>query len=115
MKIWVDAQLPPTLANWLSAAFGLEAAALRDLSLSLRDAQDIEILERARAENALIMTKDSDFIDLVCRLGTPPQILWLTCGNATNRNLRQLLTATLPNALEQLRQGEMIVEISNTP
>jgi len=33
MKIWVDAQLHPTLANWLSAAFGLEAAALRDLSL----------------------------------------------------------------------------------
>ena len=113
MKIWVDAQLPPTLANWLSATFGLEATALRDLSL--RDAQDIEIFEAARVENAVVMTKDSDFIDLVCRLGTPPQIVWLTCGNVTNRNLQQLLTATLPNALEQLRKGEMIVEISNTP
>jgi predicted nuclease of predicted toxin-antitoxin system len=50
---------------------------------------------------------------LVCRLGIPPQILWLTCGNVTNRNLRQLLIITLPDALEQLRQGEMIVEISN--
>ena len=59
------------------------------------------------------MTKDSDFIDLVCRLGTPPQILWITCGNVTNLNLRKLLSATLPNALEKLRQGEMIVEISN--
>ncbi len=112
MKIWIDAQLPPTLANWLSATFGLEVTALRNLSL--RDAQDIEIFEAARAENAVIMTKDSDFIDLVCRLGTPPQILWITCGNVTNRNLRQLLAATLPDALEQLRQGEMIVEISNT-
>ncbi|MBD2120160.1 hypothetical protein H6F68_04420 [Trichocoleus sp. FACHB-262] len=61
------------------------------------------------------MTKDSDFIDLVCRLGTPPQILWLTCGNVTNRNLQQLLTATLPEALEKLGQGEAIVEISNVP
>ncbi|MEN9518056.1 MAG: hypothetical protein RLZZ381_644 [Cyanobacteriota bacterium] len=113
MKIWIDAQLPPTLANWLSATFGLETAALRDLSL--RDAQDIEIFEAAQVENAVIMTKDSDFIDLVCRLGTPPQILWLTCGNVTNRNLRQLLTATLADALERLRQGEMIVEISNAP
>ena len=68
MKIWVDAQLPPKLANWLSATFRLDAAALRDLSL--RDAQDIVIFEAARAENAVIMTKDSDFIDLVCRLGT---------------------------------------------
>jgi predicted nuclease of predicted toxin-antitoxin system len=81
MKIWLDAQLPPMLANWLSATLGLEAFALRDLSL--RDAQDIEIFEAARAENAVIMTKDSNFIDLVCRLGTPPQILWLTCGNVT--------------------------------
>jgi predicted nuclease of predicted toxin-antitoxin system len=113
MKIWIDAQLPPTLANWLSATFDLEASALRDLSL--RDAQDIEIFEAARAENAVILTKDSDFIDLVCRLGTPPQILWLTCGNVTNQNLQRLLSATLPDALEQLRQGTMIVEISNTP
>ena len=111
MKIWVNAQLPPTLANWLAVTFGLEAAALRDLSLW--DAQDIAIFEAARAEGAVIMTKDSDFIDLVCRLGTPPQILWLTCGNVTNRNLRLLLTATLPDALERLQQGEMIVEICN--
>lgn len=111
MKIWVDAQLPPTLADWLTNNFGLEAVALRDLSL--RDARDIEIFEAARVKNAVIMTKDSDFIDLVCRLGTPPQILWLTCGNVTNRNLRELLSATLTRALEQLQQEEMIVEISS--
>ena len=112
MKLWIDAQLPPTLANWLSATFGLEAIALRELSL--RDAKDIEIFEAARAQNAVIMTKDSDFIDLVCRLGTPPQILWLTCGNVTNRNLRQLLTSTLPDALEQLQQGEKIALVGKT-
>ena len=54
MKLWIDAQLPPTLANWLSATFGLEAIALRELSL--RDAKDIEIFEAARAQNAVIMT-----------------------------------------------------------
>ena len=111
MKIWLDAQLPPTLANWISSTFSIEAAALRDLSL--RDAKDIEIFEAARSEKAVIMTKDSDFIDLVCRLGAPPQILWLTCGNVTNRNLQRLLAATLSDALAQLQQGETIVEISN--
>ncbi|WP_225885237.1 DUF5615 family PIN-like protein [Leptolyngbya sp. KIOST-1] len=65
-------------------------------------------------KSAVVLTKDSDFIDLVCRLGTSPQILWLTCGNVTNRNLRQLLMITLPDALEQLRQGAMIVEISSS-
>jgi predicted nuclease of predicted toxin-antitoxin system len=72
MKIWIDAQLPPTLANWLTDNFNLEAVALRDIQL--RDAQDTEIFESAQAEKAVIMTKDSDFIDLVCRLGAPPQI-----------------------------------------
>src|ERR671933_826011 len=76
--------------------------------------RSIEIFEAARVANAVIMTKDSDFIDLVCRLGTPPQILWLTCGNVTNRNLQQLLTITFPDALERLRQGEAIVEISSS-
>lgn len=113
MNIWIDAQLPPTLARWISDNFDVETTALRDLGL--RDAKDIEIFEAARVANVVIVTKDSDFIDLVCRLGTPPQILWLTCGNVTNRNLRQLLTPTLPDALERLRQGEMIVEISNSP
>ena len=110
MNIWVDAQLPPNLAQWISNNFDVKAAALRDLGL--RDVKDIEIFEAARVVNVVLMTKDSDFIDLVCRLGTPPQILWLTCGNVTNRNLRQLLTRTLPDALELLRQGEMIIEIS---
>lgn len=111
MKIWLDAQLPPTLAQWIRENFNLEAFALRDLGL--RDAKDFEIFTAARAENVIIMTKDSDFVDLVCRLGSPPKILWLTCGNVTNRNLRKLLTATLLNALTELDRGEIIVEINN--
>lgn len=111
MKIWIDAQLPPALADWLVDSFGVESVALRDLEM--RNAQDIEIFEAARIEGATIMTKDSDFVDLVCRLGSPPQIVWLTCGNVTNRYLRQLLNATLPEALKQLQQGEAVVEIGN--
>lgn len=56
------------------------------------------------------MTKDSD---LVCRLGTPPQILWLTCGNVTHRNLRQLLSEIFFSALAELAKGERVVEIGN--
>lgn len=112
MKLWIDAQLPPSLANWLNAKFNeVEADALRDLGL--RDVRDIEIFEAARAEDAAILTKDSDFVDLVCRLGTPPHIIWLTCGNVTNRNLRKLLNVALPEALANIRGGDRIVEISS--
>ena len=86
------------MAIWVTDTFAIEAFSLRDIGL--RDAKDIEIFESAKIANVIIMTKDSDFVDLVCRLGIPPQILWLTCGNVTNRNLRQLLRITLPDALE---------------
>ncbi len=110
MIIWVDAQLPPTLAAWIVETFGISALSLKELGL--RDAKDTEIFEAAVQPNLVIMSKDSDFVDLVCRLGSPPQILWLTCGNVTNQNLRRILTATLPDAIIQLQQGESVVEIS---
>jgi predicted nuclease of predicted toxin-antitoxin system len=107
--IWIEAQLPQTLAGWMVETFGVTAISLKELGL--RDAKDIEIFEAAKQPNLVILTKDSDFVDLVCRLGSPPQILWLTCGNVTNRNLRQLLTSTFPTAISQLQQGEIVVEI----
>jgi predicted nuclease of predicted toxin-antitoxin system len=110
MIIWVDAQLPPTLAAWIVETFGVTALSLKELGL--RDAKDTEIFEAAIQPNLVIMSKDSDFVDLVCRLGSPPQILWLTCGNVTNKNLRRILTSTLPDAIIQLQQGESVVEIS---
>jgi predicted nuclease of predicted toxin-antitoxin system len=109
MRIWIDAQLSPTLAAWMVETFGVNAISLKELGL--RDAKDIEIFEAAKQDNLVIMTKDSDFVDLVCRLGSPPQILWLTCGNVTNRNLRLLLSSTFLDAVNQLQQGEIVVEI----
>ncbi|MBD1878473.1 DUF5615 family PIN-like protein [Coleofasciculus sp. FACHB-T130] len=110
MTIWVDAQLSPGIAPWIANTFGVTAVALRDIGL--RDAEDFEIFEAAKAQGAIVMTKDRDFVDLVDRYGVPPQIIWLTCGNTSNTRLREILSATLPDALELLRSGEMLVEIS---
>jgi predicted nuclease of predicted toxin-antitoxin system len=60
------------------------------------------------------MTKDEDFIDIAARLGPPPQVLWMTCGNVTNRVLKPLLERALPEALRLLEAGEPIVEIRGT-
>lgn len=77
--IWIDAHLSPAIAPWITNIFGVAAAALRDIGL--RDAEDPEIFEVAKAQGVIFMTKDSDFVNLVARLETPPQIIWLTCGN----------------------------------
>jgi predicted nuclease of predicted toxin-antitoxin system len=109
MTIWVDAHLSPAIATWITNTFGVTAVALRELGL--RDAEDPEIFESAKAQGVIMMTKDSDFVDLVERLGSPPQIIWLTCGNTSNARLREILSETLPRALELLGTGEALVEI----
>ena len=108
--IWLDAHLSPAIATWITNTFGLTALALRDLGL--RDAEDTEIFEAAKAQGVIFMTKDSDFVDLVERLGKPPQIIWLTCGNTSNAQLREILSSVLPEALKLLSSGENLVEIS---
>lgn len=110
MKIWVNAQLPPAIASWISENFAVEAVAVRELAL--RDATDSEIFAAARSAGAIVMTKDSDFIALVNAHGAPPQVLWLTCGNTTNARLREILAQALPAALKLLAAGETVVEIS---
>lgn len=111
MIIWIDAQLSPALANWIETTLGIQARALRDVGLC--NATDREIFRAARAANAIVMTKDSDFVTLHNQLGAPPQVIWLTCGNTSNQYLRTLLTTALPKALALLEGGEDLVEISS--
>ncbi len=112
MTIWVDAQLSPAIATWITAQFGVTAVALRDLGV--RDATDRTIFIVARGANAVVMTKDSDFVRLIDELGTPPQVTWLACGNTSNARLKQILMATLNKTLELLQAGEPLVEIIST-
>ena len=93
----------------MRANLALEAIALRELGL--RDAPDAEIFEAARKAGVVIMSKDSDFVDLVQRLGAPPQLVWVTCGNVTNAALRVLLTARWARVNAMLAAGEAVVEL----
>ena len=111
MRLWVDAQLPPGLCRWLHSEYGLETVAVR--TLGLRDAEDSAIFDAAREAGAVIMSKDADFAELVHRNGPPPQVLWVTCGNTTNRALRQFLARTLDEGLRLLEAGEPLVQLAD--
>ena len=113
MRIWIDAQLSPKIAAWIGDNFDFEAVAIRDLGL--RDSDDIEIFTAARGEAAIVLTKDRDFLDMLGRLGPPPKIIWLTCGNTSNEELKRILTNTLADAFKLLKGGETIIEISTVP
>ena len=110
MILWVEAQLSPHLAQWISSEFGVDARPVRDLGL--RDAKDREIFLAAREAGAVVLTKDSDFVLLLELLGPPPQILWLTVGNTSNAHLKEILSKSFDSVRELLSRGEALVEIS---
>jgi predicted nuclease of predicted toxin-antitoxin system len=111
VKLWIDAQLPPSLAEWLARRFSVDAAAVRDLGL--RDATDAAIFAQARVPGLVVVTKEADFVHLVERLGQPPQVLWVTCGNTSNSALREVLGARFETARALLAKGEPVVEIGD--
>lgn len=111
MIFWVDAQLPPNLADWLRWTFKVEAYALRELGL--RDADDLEIFKRAQQEGIVLISKDSDFVELLLRQQPPPQLLWVTCGNTTNQRLQELFDEVFPQALQLLLEGHVVVELAD--
>ena len=111
MTFWLDAQMPPALAHHLAKTFGIEAIAVRDLGL--RDAGDRSIFDAARSRDAAVITKDSDFVDLLERLGPPPRVIWVTCGNSSNAHLRGVFDSAFGDALTLLDAGAALVEIAD--
>ena len=75
--------------------------------------KDPEIFNAAREAQVVVLTKDADFSLLLERLGPPPQVLWVRCGNTSNMYLRKVLAATLPSAFQLLAAGEPLVEITD--
>ena len=110
MIVWLDAQLSPRLARWLTDQFQINAVPVRDLGL--RDADDDTIYRSAAQSGAVVVTKDRDFVDLQLRLGPPPPIIWLTCGNTSEAKLQQVFTTHFMTARQLLASGDALVEIS---
>jgi predicted nuclease of predicted toxin-antitoxin system len=111
-EIGIDAQRSPALAAWINRNYEeIEAQSIR--AVGLRDAGDEEIYRAARTAEVIVMTKDSDFLNLLDRLGPPPKVIWVTCGNTSNRRMRQILNQTLHSAVDMLEGEEELVEIGD--
>lgn len=107
MRLLIDQQLPPLLANWL-IEHGEEARHVRDVGL--RDASDATIWDWAKTADAAIISKDEDFAARRSR-EFGPQIVWLRIGNVTNPALIAWFEQAWPRAARLLRAGEAVVEI----
>ena len=71
---------------------------------------DSDIAAYAIANGLVLITKDDDF-----RLRYPPlgySLVWLRCGNVTNRALREWLAVRWPEVRQRLDEGDVFMEVS---
>lgn len=52
---------------------------------------DIAVWEHAKREGYCLVSKDSDFNDLLASKGFPPKVIWIRLGNCTTAFVASLL------------------------
>lgn len=59
--------------------------------INLESGHDNLVWEHAKSKALVIVTKDSDFVQLSAMLGHPPKVIWLRLGNVSTRDVETLL------------------------
>lgn len=106
MRVLIDAQLPPGLCGWFRE-LDVEADHVADVLDG--QAPDATIAAYAAMNGVVLLTKDDD-----CRLRHPPvdyRLVWLRCGNITNRALRVCLGDRWSEVRRRLDEGDAFVEV----
>ncbi|MBV8913265.1 MAG: DUF5615 family PIN-like protein [Acetobacteraceae bacterium] len=108
MRFIVDAQLPPALAQWLSA-MGHEAEHVADRQMQA--ASDSAIWDFALGAAAVIITKDEDFAQRKALSDTGPAVVWIRLPNTRRRQLLAWFETVLPHIVSSLERGETLIEV----
>ena len=88
MKLLLDQHISYKLADRLADIF---PATSHVRLLHLEKASDSDIWHYARAHDFVLVTKDSDMVDLsIARVG-PPKVVWLRLGNVTTNRVEEVL------------------------
>jgi predicted nuclease of predicted toxin-antitoxin system len=108
MRFLVDAHLPRRMTHWLNNA-GHDAVHSLDLADGNRST-DEQIIEFAEREQRVVVTKDADFVNSHLLSARPAQLLLVSTGNISNRELEPLVAATLPIVVVEF-QTHVFVEL----
>ena len=88
MKLLLDNNLSPKLVRQLDALFpDTSHVAL----LGLDQSSDKVVWQHARDEDYCLVSKDSDFNELLNSKGFPPKVIWIRLGNCTTAQIATLL------------------------
>jgi predicted nuclease of predicted toxin-antitoxin system len=104
----VDAQLPVALAKAICAEGYKAEHVARALQL---DAEDTEIWELAKRDSLVIISKDDDFAKRSKQVKAAPVVVWVRVGNIRNKALIDWFRKLLPQVIELIKQGNVLIEI----
>jgi predicted nuclease of predicted toxin-antitoxin system len=88
MRLLLDQNLSSRLPNRLS---GVYPGLLHVADLGLSRASDREVWAAAFQNDCILVTKDSDFVDLQVLEGFPPKLIWLRLGNCSTIQVEKVL------------------------
>lgn len=104
MRFLIDAQLPPALARMLTAR-GHYAEHVTDIAPG--DAPDRELWEH----DAVLVTKDEDFSDMVLLGGTAPVVVWVRVGNTRRQVLLEWFDPLIDQIVAMVGAGHRLIEL----
>lgn len=108
MRFLVDAQLPPALAR-LIAVHGYDAKHVAEVGLMA--ATDPAIRTYAVDHGYTIISKDEDFARRRNASKSGPAVVWVRVPNQTTRALLAWFGNVLPNVVQSLDRGEVVVAL----
>jgi len=93
------------------ASCGHEAEHVYDIGMG--SAPDREIWDHAVRNNAVLVTKDDDFVTLKAMGKDGPPVVWVRLGNTTNRELFAHMDRYFEVIIDLLQRGEELVEVGS--
>lgn len=110
MNVVIDAHFPRNLV-WLFQEFNINAYHTLGMP-NQNQTTDNEILDFADEYNAIVMSKDADFVDSFYLQNRPKKLLLISTGNIKNSELKQLLTNHLTEVIDCFKDFNFI-ELTN--
>ncbi len=109
MKFLVDIQLPPRLCDWL-IDHGCDALHASDLESGL-NMPDEKLWQYAKQESLIVISKDYDFYERALLYGAPPQVLHISLGNCSNKQLMTTLDKFWSKIAEALKKDTRLAAV----
>ncbi len=111
MNFLVDAQLPQTLADFLTSK-GHPSVHTMELT-NKNNTSDTTIVDIAESQGRVIITKDDDFLQMHVIKNKPTKLLIVKTGNISNKELLFLFDQYLDQIVNYL-QSYCLIEMYST-